>query len=175
MLETLPKALSPGLLLSLWDRYHKRVTVDLKIAWVPGSVGLEKRLFIVVRNNTDRNVVVHMFVWENTFRYRWIQDRAPRIIPPKPWFIVPPNDTVQSPIPYEPNGFVDPRGRYFGLGLADGRINWARRSQTRRVLSEYRKDFPGWRSHRAGLIFLKCREYGAIAATTRLQPPVRTR
>ena len=173
MLETLPKVVSPGLLLSIWDRYHNRVTVDLKIALVPAAGGLEKRVFVVVRNNTDRSVGVHMFVWEDTFWYRWIRDRAPEIVPPKPWFTVPPHDAVQKPIPYEPNGFIDPHGRNFGLRLADGQIKWVKVWRIRRVLAEYRKDFPDWQSHRVGLIFPKCREYGANAATARFQPPVR--
>lgn len=171
MPQALPKIISPNLLLSLWDRHQKRVKVDLKIALVPSLGGFEKRVFVVVRNNTDRSVGVHMFVWEDTFWYRWIQDRAPRIIPPKPWFVVPPGDIFQTPIPYGPNGFIYPNGKHFGLVFDDDKIKWVRGRRMKRLFAEYRKDFPDWRSHRVGLIFPKCREYGANAAPVRLGLP----
>jgi hypothetical protein len=146
----------------LWNRvYNKRVTVDLYVAYVPAGPGLEKRAFLVLRNDTDRDIRVNTVIYENSFWHRRIRYRkAPRIIPPEPLVDVPAYKAIQKAIAYEPNNFIDPHGRYFGVQLAGGKIIWVRARQMRRVLAEYRKDFPEWQTHHVRMMPLKCKDYG---------------
>jgi len=163
--------LSAGFLKLMWDIllwcwqhiYKERVTADLYIAFkaLKSGTELEKCLFLVVRNDTQKTVAVDMFLWESRFWHRYIHLRKMRrIVVPKPILRVPAREAMQQGYVYAPGNLFFGDMRYFGVLLSSGKAIWVKSRSLQRALTEFSADFPDWRKHSKPAIPLEVKRYG---------------
>src|ERR1041385_9137899 len=132
-----------------WNRLYKnRVTLNFCIAYsaAPSPWPLEKFAYLVIRNNTDKDVAADMLLWDETILRRRRARRAKLVIP-KPLVRVPAHKAIQQAFIYQPGNIIDPRHKSFGIRLTDGRLVWVSQRRWRRAVSEFKRDFPRWKVH----------------------------
>lgn len=147
----------------VWNKaYRNRITADLYVAYYkPDSNGdLEKSCFLVVRNGTDKNVVVSGFVMEDNWRARVFGRPSDKpFVAERELMTVPAGKGMQMTFSWMPANLIGPH-RYFGVLLRNGAKVWVPTKRWKRVLREYKLDFPDWASHQLEGRAVQYKEYG---------------